>query len=128
MLHIRKTLSKQERADYQEWLANHKKSTRIFSKEEREKIAETFWQRQARLLEQLSRPMPGNSGPSIEPAPEVKPLVLLEPEEIERREAEAQKQIDEKKLRTAPVYNKGGNVYWTEEMAKEYSGGGHRRR
>lgn len=49
-------------------------------------------------------------------------------EEMQRREEAAQQSIRKKKARTAPVYNKGGSQYFTEEMAKEMSTGSLRRR
>lgn len=49
-------------------------------------------------------------------------------EEKIQREKLAREETDSKKLRTAPVYNKGGNVYMTDDMIDDMKSGSLRRR
>lgn len=48
--------------------------------------------------------------------------------DLAEREAKAQEEIEVKKRRTAPVYNKGGAMYLTDDMVEDMKSGGLRRR
>lgn len=58
----------------------------------------------------------------------LKDLDYDERQEYLRREKLAQEEIELKKSRVAPTYNKGGGQYWSDGMIGDIKGGGHRRR
>jgi len=131
MLHVRKSLSKKERAEWLKWKERHKNSLR-----ELPLNPEDYWTRQTREQNLRSTLRTSTAHlPSLRDVPpepiKVDPLLMIDPEhreEYRKREAIARAETEEKKNRTAPAYNKGGAVYWTEEAAKEFSTGAHRRR
>lgn len=131
MLHVRKHFSKKETEEWKRWIDGHRASIKELSPAEKAKSEKLYWEKQA--LEANSRRQTAHlpSAPFTPDPPVRNPLAELDleaREEYLRREAAAQRLIEEKKLRTAPAYNKGGAVYWTEEMAKDLQTGGHWRR
>lgn len=128
MLHIRKTLSAEERAAHQRWLERHAAA----AKRVRPPSDAEFWAAQKRMDELrrgLHRLQPeASSGPSFAPREATKIESRLTPEEYAAREAEAQVEIAAKKNRTAQVYNKGGMQYYSDGMLDSMLQGAHRRR
>lgn len=132
--HVKKPVTKREREQYEEWLRKHEEAGK--KAEERlkqRKPKQSFFQAQSKMVN--DRLADYRATPSLPPQPpeevKVDPLLNLDPEEREeylRREKAAQEEIEAKKSRTGPMYNKGGDQYWTEEMLNDLKSGGHRRR
>lgn len=137
-MHVRKVMTKKEIAEYNEWKSKHDAAVERakLSKGEREKRRQSYWASQSALVNQrLTARGDNREIPSLPPQPveqpKPNPLLDMDPEEREeylRREAEAQREIELKKSRVGPTYNKGGNQYWSEGMLEDLKGGGHRRR
>lgn len=134
MLHFKRVLGKAEKEAYRKWLAKHKASLTKVSKDVSAARAKTYWEKQAAAIAMVKTiRSPGEpeypSGPSEPPIGIiVAHLIGEESNEMLERERRAQEEILRKKRAVAPAYNKGGDVYWTEEMAKDFAAGGQRRR
>jgi len=119
MLYIRKTLSKKEKQEYKEWL-NKNKSKKSLTKYQ-EKL------NQDRIKNSLNDPrfraLPSNVSQTTftERLKTIKPESVknvkkyIDPE-MEKREMLAQKEIEHKKSRIAPHYNKGPYQFITDEI------------
>lgn len=144
MLHVRKTLSRKEREEYEKWLAKHRAETAAFekankgTKSQREALASSYWLKESRerdlrstlrnSTEVPSKPILPDPLPAVGKYDHLKDLDDAQREELRQREEAARLEILEKQARTGPAYNKGGDVYWTPEMLESLRGGGHRRR
>jgi hypothetical protein len=113
MLHIRKTLTKKEREEYKQWQKKHK-ATKL-TKTQEQTISNNFW---ANYSQSMNRGNIRQSSDFLDRLQSLKPetskRVTYQDEEMIRREREAQKEIEAKKLRLAPHYNKGPVQYITE--------------
>lgn len=131
MIHVRKTLSKKERKEFQEWQQKHLASIRPKTREEIKADNEAYWAKRVRDRQsQMSLRAPAQSIPSLPPQLELhdrKQNPQLSPE-LKLREQAAQKIIEERKFRVAPVYNKGGYQFYTDDMIDSMLSGRHRRR
>lgn len=118
MLHIRKFLSKKEKQEYKEWLEKHK--TKI-SKESIERL------NKIRLQKSINDPRIREISSNVSQTPFLSRLEALHPEtakatqkyddpEMVQREALAQREIALKRQRTAPLFNKGGYQFISDEM------------
>jgi len=139
MFHIRKALTKAEKEEYRRWQEKHRSQIRQEilnpTKAEREASAASFWSKQAKQQEIMMRGTPTVDELSRPAAIDDRdygftPVFESEEEQVkwEAREAAAKAEIELKKRRTAPVYNKGGNQYWSEGMLEDLKTGAHRRR
>lgn len=126
-----KKLGKSEREEYQRWLDGHRASRRIFTPTElkgwedrrrREREAQFKFSMRNQPIT-ISRPAQVPAQPSVGKLDHVP---VEERAEYLKREQLAALETAEKMSRTAPAYNKGGDVYWTEEMWKDF--GSQRRR
>lgn len=120
---------KQQEAEYQAWL-NKVNSQTLFSKGSIPKmksganvnlIVSGPVVEKDRLQKHHSKSTPGGSGTKPVARPEI--TYKDNPEMLER-ELKAR----ERKFNTAPAYNKGGDVYITDEMMKDITAGKTRRR
>ena len=142
MLHVRKFTSRTEREECKRWEEKRAAEVEAYqkavkgTKQQRDKLAAEFFTREAREVKLRSSLRAGemafpSHGVDVQPLPAKKAEADVPDEvreDLERREAVARREIELKKLRTAPAYNKGGAVYWTEDMLQDIKGGGHRRR
>lgn len=127
MFHIRKGLSAKEQREYREWLEKHKAGIPKVSKAVRAERAETFWEKHAKQEALIKSLRAGGdtsnipSGPSREPISfEVRRLLDPESQEMLAREKIAQQEAAWKRANTAPAYNKGPYVYYTDEMLRDF--------
>lgn len=141
MFHIRKNMTKAEKEQYRLWQAKHRSEIRSEilnpTRAQRDASAAEFWAKQAQEQATVMRGTPTQDEvkrPESYPEKRVfGPLCWVERTEEQQiewedREAAAKVEAEAKKLRTAPVYNKGGNQYWTEGMLADLKSGAHRRR
>lgn len=138
MFHVRRELTKSEKEEYRKWRERHLRSIPPSvlnpTRAERDASASKFWARTAREQQFLLRDTPkSTSGPTEKPVEPVKvdPTLDMTEEQLEewnRREEAARREAEVKKQRAAPVYNKGGNQYWTDDMLADLKTGAHRRR
>ena len=141
MFHVRRELTKAEKAEYRRWQEKHRSQIRSSilkpTKSEQAESAKAFWQKQAKVNEQVMRGTPTcdevprpDELPGVTWVENAKPELDTQEEQEawEAREAAAAAETREKQLRTAPVYNKGGAQYWSEGMIEDLKTGGHRRR
>ena len=108
---------KQEAAEYAAWLDKHKSSAKIAKKK----------------LSKLNLPsLPEKQGRSmLHETPVDKTIKIINPELLYKDDPEMlarELKARERKFNTAPVYNKGGDVYITDEMMKDVMSGANRRR
>lgn len=137
-MHVRRTLTKKEVKEYEDWKSKHDAAIKNnqLTKKQKEEKRRSFWSKESALInDRLAMRGDHRSIPSLPPQKVIdvkrNPLLDVDPdhrEEYLRRERLAQQEMEEKKSRVGPTYNKGGNQYWTEEMLKDLKGGGHRRR
>jgi hypothetical protein len=131
MLHVRNVLTPSERRDYEAWLEKHRSSFKQPTLFEQKQKAESFWQKQAKQVVAVKnnrgQALDIPSGPSIVPVSMTVSKIELS-DEMKEREVAACKKTEELKLRVAPVYNKGGYVYYSDGMLDSMTNGAHRRR
>ena len=119
MLYIRKFLSKKEKQEYQEWLKKNK--AKKISKDQQDQF------NQERLRRALNDPRIRDPQLNVSQTSFLSRLEALHPEtakavqkyedpEMALREAIAQEEIALKRQRTAPLFNKGGYQYISDEM------------
>jgi hypothetical protein len=106
---------KKEKEEYDAWLAKHKSSVPI------KKVAK------------LKLPsVPVREGRSmLHETPVDKTIKVTSPELLYKDDPEMlarELKARERKFNTAPAYNKGGDVYMTDEMMKDVMSGANRRR
>lgn len=133
--HVKKPVTKRDREQYEEWRKKHEEeSKKAEERLKKHKPKQSFFAAQAKTVSnQLAGYRETPSLPPQPPTESVKKDRILDldheqREEYLRREKAAQEEMEAKKSRVGPTYNKGGPQYWTEEMLKDLKGGGHRRR
>jgi hypothetical protein len=117
----------QAEAEYNAWLSKVN-SQRLFDKPTNA-IVKLPKVPTARQVQQQIVQRPNVAGPVSCGKPINDPRIMYrdDPEMLER-ELLARQQIEEKKMRTAPVYNKGGAVFLSDDMIKDMMSGSLRRR
>lgn len=141
MFHVRRELTRAEKEEYRRWRERHLRSLPQSvinpTRAERDAAAAKFWAKQSREQTFLLRDTPKiESGSKVYPCPPQGEEVHVRVDEMseeelaawQAREAAARAEAEARKLRTAPVYNKGGNQYWTDGMLADLKSGAHRRR
>lgn len=119
---------KQAESDYNKWL-NKVNSMTLFNSPIKVKQASAIKNVQIKAFVEQKVNRPEVKGYVSCGKPVNNPYVMYkdDPEMLER-ELKARELIEEKKHRTAPVYNKGGSVFMSDDMIKDMMNGSLRRR
>lgn len=127
-------LSPRERAEYAAWVEGHKRELEAAQRKRTSSTASTFWADRARSYnlhsERSTAHIPSAPLPPPEP-PKARPEDALDYDERQaylKREEQAAAVTQELKNRTAPAYNKGPSVYYSDGMLDSLKTGSHRRR
>lgn len=115
---------RQAQAEHEEWLAKHKPNTKLEA--ELNRAAQ-----QPLTLKGFSQsPRQTQATRSVQTSPVV-PQTIHDPRVLYKNDPEMlerELKARERKFTTAPIYNKGGDVYVTDEMMKDITAGTTRRR